>query len=232
MRFGLRTLLVATLILAVPMAWLSLLVRDAQIQSETTARMGRSGFHFAYNSAVSYSTDSRFDQSARQSKATKLIDDCLGMRLFGRAIAVHVDNDSNLTSIQNISQLENIQLVDLSYTDVTDQHISHLRSLPRLRTIYLSGTDIGDAGVQEIKHLKELRRLSLAGTQITDLGVESLAEAINLQHLCLSGTRVTDECVADLLKLTNLNRIELHDTQVSKLGLQILRTGLPSTQVE
>jgi len=61
-----------------------------------------------------------------------------------------------------------VTYVDLSDTDVTDEHLVHLKDLTRLELLWLSNTQITDAGLAHLKHLTQLTQLNLAQTQITD----------------------------------------------------------------
>lgn len=107
----------------------------------------------------------------------------------------HIDN-SELSLLQPVDQ--QVAVLNLARTKVTDDGLKALENLPHLRKLHLENTKIGDAGLVHLKGLKSLEYLNLYGTQITDAGLTDLESLTNLRNLYLWRTKVTPEGVAKL----------------------------------
>lgn len=77
-------------------------------------------------------------------------------------------------------------------TGVTDAGLSHLTEIAELQELDLSSTPITDHGLRHISQLGSLRRLNLSGTPITDDGLVCLF-GLDLWEIDLRGTNVTSE---------------------------------------
>jgi Leucine Rich repeat len=80
-----------------------------------------------------------------------------------------------------LKKLPSLIHVDLSYSNTTDAHLTHLKQLPYLRTLYLE-----------------------ANPNITNVGVKTLASMTNLQTLNVKRTKITTEGVLQIAKLPRL----------------------------
>lgn len=133
---------------------------------------------------------------------------------------------------------EEVRLVGLDHTAVTDAGLAHLESLKRLQVISLCDTQITDAGLIHLHGLTTLTSLNLGHTQIADGGLARLQRLTSLQRLCLDETSITDAGLAHLHKLTDLQELSLGGTQITDAGLMHLheltslqRLFLHTTQV-
>lgn len=59
-----------------------------------------------------------------------------------------------------------------------DDALRHIDELDRLQKLDLSGSQITDGGLQHLSDLDGLRELTLRGTRVTDAGVKSLQKAL------------------------------------------------------
>jgi hypothetical protein len=126
--------------------------------------------------------------------------------------------------------LDEVQQVNLGYSNVTDAPLAHLHGFTRLQVLYLHDTRVTDAGLTQLHGLTDLQLLCLFNTQVTDAGLAHLQELKRLQTLWLRATRVTDAGLAHLQGLTRLQSLVLDDTRVTDAGLAHLQglTGMQS----
>ena len=95
---------------------------------------------------------------------------------------------------------EDLALLDLRRTAVTDAGLAALANMPNLRRLQLQETSTGDAGLIGIKTLPNLEVLNLYDTHVTDQGVAALASLKKLKRLYVWRTAVTDAGEAALRK--------------------------------
>jgi Leucine-rich repeat (LRR) protein len=76
--------------------------------------------------------------------------------------------DSELTHVQKIEQLQDLDLYGLK---ITDKGMGYLKQLKELNRLILSETKITDNGLDQIRGLKKLEILYLDTTDITDTGL-------------------------------------------------------------
>lgn len=118
--------------------------------------------------------------------------------------------------------LDPIPLLDLSYSDVTDAGLAHLRPLRRLTGLNLAGCErITDLGLAHLTALRRLKTLNLSRCpQITDKGMLHLRTLIRLNELDLSRCpQITDEGIKHLGALLRLTSLDLSGTGVTDAGL-------------
>lgn len=87
---------------------------------------------------------------------------------------------------------EDVILLDLRRTAVTDAGLAALAKMPNLRRLQLQETSTGDAGLLELKTLANLEVLNLYDTHVTDKGVAALASLKKLKRLYVGRTAVTN----------------------------------------
>ncbi len=83
--------------------------------------------------------------------------------------------DAALECLEDLPQL---QILDLTDSQVTDAGLEHVKKLVHLERLFLDGTGVTDAGLEHLKGLTELRVLQLYATQVTDAGVANLQKAL------------------------------------------------------
>jgi internalin A len=131
-----------------------------------------------------------------------------------------VDDDA----LKVLPMLSDLEILDLSKTQVTNAGLTYIAKLTRLRALRLSSVSgVTDEGLAHFKNLKHLERLDLQGTAVTGSGIPQLADLPNLRSIHLSGARITDESMEQLESLKSLEELLLAYTNVSDAGLQ--RTG-------
>jgi cytochrome c/Leucine Rich Repeat (LRR) protein len=131
------------------------------------------------------------------------------------ALAMPLAQDTNLVEVDlNLvgDKVENTQLalltpldqqlavLNLARTKVTDDGLKSVEGLANLRKLHLENTKVGDEGLTHLKGLTNLEYLNLYNTQVTDAGLKNLEGLKNLKSLYLWQTKVTPEGVDSLKK--------------------------------
>lgn len=85
-----------------------------------------------------------------------------------------------------------VEILELSNPDVTDETLDILRDLPRLRELSLDDSQVSDAGLDRLRTFPALVSLRLARTKITAGGVEAFLQAPppHLEQLDVSGNGI------------------------------------------
>ena len=107
--------------------------------------------------------------------------------------------DAQLRELASVG--ENLTLLDLSRTRVTDAGLAALTKMPGLRRLQLQETNVTDAGLLSIKMLPRLEVLNLYDTHVTDGGLAALAPLPKLRRLYVWRTAVTAAGEARLRQL-------------------------------
>ena len=81
---------------------------------------------------------------------------------------------------------------------ITDAGLEHIKGLRRLHGMSLTYTQITDGGLVFLKEMHQLDNLGLAKTGISDAGLHHLEGMTQLRYLNLTDTKVTDEGVKKL----------------------------------
>ena len=172
----------------------------------------------------------------------------LADRLTARGAEVQADGEGHIT------------LLNLYWTDLTDDDLTLLDGLQRLRTLimpvratteglrHLKGltalaelyppNEITDEGLAGLRHLPNLKELFLYGSKITDVGLVHFKPLQQLEFLGIQHTRVTGSGLVNLQDLANLAWLDLSYTrigdpelkQLEKLS-QLKAVGLYGTRV-
>jgi hypothetical protein len=111
-------------------------------------------------------------------------------------------------SLSHLRSLTHLVMLDISRTKISDSGLSYLNACRGLVVLMLPDA-ITDAGLAKLKNLHDLRELNLDETHISDQGLSGLTHLLHLESLDLSSTRTTDAGVALLAKLPQLNRLVL-----------------------
>lgn len=80
--------------------------------------------------------------------------------------------------LEVLEELRDLQILDLTDSQVTDAGLKHLKALPRLERLRLDGSGISDAGLEHLKQMPQLRQVYLFATQVTERGVAELKRAL------------------------------------------------------
>jgi hypothetical protein len=121
---------------------------------------------------------------------------------------------------------EAVTLLDLEWSDVTDQGLSGLLRFDRLQELKLGHTRITDAGMPTIGLLSSLRTVSLRGTAVGDDGALHLRSIPQLAAIDLAATRITDVTLELLARSKTLSQLDVSANpwpRVTGRGLDALK---------
>jgi hypothetical protein len=149
--------------------------------------------------------------------------------------------------VDALTKLRGIDRLFLSGTQITDQQLQRIATIPRIEDLYLRYTSIGDEGVKSLANVRGLKRLDLNTTLVSDAaletvgqfeqleylslsspnvkgpGVAHLARLRNLKELQFTGPNVTNDWIAAVASLPNLQWFELHSTSVDERALEYIK---------
>jgi len=81
-------------------------------------------------------------------------------------------------ALETIAGFRELEILDLTGTQITDDGLRDLASLSKLRQLWLGQTAVTDAGLEHLKGLTNLEMLDVSGTQVTVEGFQRLKQAL------------------------------------------------------
>jgi hypothetical protein len=205
-QFSLRSLLVLTVVVAIPFSWLGVEMKRAREQREAVEEIQKLGGEVQY--------DREFSESLA------LMPNPAPPKLVWLQAFLDGDFFDNVVGV-----------LFKNCTQVTDAGLHHLRGLAQLQVLELDDTQISDAGLIHLQTLKQLQVLLLNNTHISDAGLGHLKGLTQLQHVWLSNTHTTNAGLEHLTGLTQLQDLNLVDTQVTDQGVRKLQQALPNCKI-
>ncbi|MFZ1937130.1 MAG: hypothetical protein WCB27_00200 [Thermoguttaceae bacterium] len=166
-QFSLRSLLVATVAIAIPFSWLAVEMKKAREQMEAVE-------------AIQEEMEGMALYGANANPLTSLqTDRLLGFEFFEDVVDVELER-KQLThaGLKHLAVLSRIRKLNLTGTNVADEDLIHLKGLVQLEDLYLDSTGVTDAGLAYLEGLNHLRWLGLLETKITHQGVKKLQRAL------------------------------------------------------
>ncbi|MBC8874729.1 MAG: hypothetical protein H8E44_35275 [Planctomycetes bacterium] len=153
--------------------------------------------------------------------------DLSGLESFGGLVELKLPgaNVGPPEQWKHVGRLENLTLLTLDRSNITDDALRHIGRLARLRQLDLNDTLVSDRGIVHLDGLRELQHLQLscrwrdAGPWITDDALRTIGRLTNLVNLQLTGLDVTDEGLKHLAPLERLERLNLSRTHITNDGL-------------
>lgn len=112
--------------------------------------------------------------------------------------------------VRNMSQLTNLQIINLENCDVTSAHLDWISDRHTLRELYLAYNTIDYHGVQKICKCKGVQVLDISYNSIEDVACEIISnnDWIRLKTLDVSGNSITD-ISANLMASMNVSKLDL-----------------------
>jgi hypothetical protein len=208
-QFGIRSLLVLTVAVAVPCSWLSWEMTKAREQKEAADAARKVRLQIGYE----HQYDAKGYPTAASRNGPTWVRDWFGDDFLSDVIGVNVP----------FAATGDFGEFFPTYGCVaTDQDLLPLKTFPRLRFLNLAGTRVTDEGMAYVGELRELHGLSLWRTNVGDKGIAHLRGLLNLRDLDISETKVTNSGLAHLKDLPHLEAIRLDQTAVDDDGLPLL----------
>lgn len=141
---------------------------------------------------------------------------------------LHLSGPLTDAGLSFLTELRELEFLNLPRTHVTGPGLCFARELPRLHSASLASSACNDDGLRVIATLQQLTYLNLSGTRITDQGLPHLAKLKYLEELNLADTAVEDAGIEALSNLKSLQQLDLSQTKVTSAGLTRLAEALPS----
>ncbi|TAG58311.1 MAG: ribonuclease inhibitor [Cytophagales bacterium] len=107
-------------------------------------------------------------------------------------------NDQKTETLLKIK--EQLYILDLSGTVITNKSLASIGKLKSLQTLFLQSTQLNDDNFEALKELENLESLNLYNTQITDKSVETLSQLKKLKKLYVWQTKMTEKGIEQLQK--------------------------------
>jgi hypothetical protein len=120
--------------------------------------------------------------------------------------ALDLSGNSYIQDVEPLTQLVDLQQLDLSATAVTD--LNPLRNLSSLSDLSLANTNVED--LSALKYSDKLVHLNINNTLVSDISV--FEKFVNLERLEMKNTSVTDFTM--LQNLTQLKYLSLENTKI------------------
>lgn len=230
LRFGLRTLLVLIVLVAIPCALFGRRLRASYLSSQLTRLTSSDRVmtvadkkYFRWGLEAADGADQltfwEVDWEWRD-----LIDADLQLLKYLKLEGEHI-RDQDVTTIGIQDHLTKLVLAD---TSVTDETIRRLQGCTKLEILSLYGSQhVRGDGFEAIEKLGSIKVLELSHTGVVDSSLIHLSRMPNLIRLDLGHTQITDKGVCNLKGAANLQSLWLNDTHIKGKGVATLSL-LPS----
>ena len=127
--------------------------------------------------------------------------------------------------------MRQLEWLSIYGSQITDEGLKSLASLPKLKTLILSRVSVTDVGLGNLKAMGSLKTLCLDGTKITDSGLVRIATLRNLRSLRVTDTGITDAGLQHLTSLPDLRVLGVWGTKVTDGGVRTFQMALPKCRV-
>jgi hypothetical protein len=205
-QFGIRSLFVLTVAVALPCSWFSWEMKMAREQRDAAEAIRKAGLMIAYD----YQCDTQGFWTTASWSGPNWVHSWLGDDFLSDIVGVQVPIAFVGDTLGGFCPIG---------CKATDQDLLPLKKFSRLRHLYLAGTSITDSGMACVGKLRELQSLSLLCTNVGDNGVAHLRGLRSLRDLDISQTKVTNSGLAHVKNLPHLESIRLGGTAVDDNGL-------------
>lgn len=122
---------------------------------------------------------------------------------------------------RTIASIDNLELLDLSFTPTDDTTLAELVPLKTLRRIGLRRTSTGNKGCVELAKIGTLQQVDLRDTHVSGLGLEKLVSLTSLREIRLSP--------GDMRMVESLGKLQsaLPDLDLAQVALLSMPGQLP-----
>jgi hypothetical protein len=224
LRFGVRALLIAVLVVGGGLAWI---VRSAGIQRAAVAAIHSAG------GSVHYDWQWNHGQTTLDGRPwlPRSIVDNIGADYFGHVTDIWLCSSTHDGAIPPIDSFTRLERLIVFGSAFGDGEMAQLPSLPNVCILDLCGTQVSDAGLACLSGSSQLVNLNLALTRVTDAGLAQLNGLKKLACLDLQCTAVTDAGLKHLKGMTSLKMLILNGTEVSRARMKELERALPGVSI-
>src|SRR5262245_11514246 len=116
----------------------------------------------------------------------------------------------NDAEMLQLSELPDLERLDLAHTRISDEGMLRLKSAPKIRDLNLFYSEwITDQGMTAIAGWKHLKRLNVRGTRISDATLALVSKMPWLEALDIAQTPTTDNGLDQLITLSHLKELAM-----------------------
>jgi len=215
LRISLRSLLVATLIIAVGLAWFT-----------NYANSRRSAF-----AAIRQAGGQIQMANVPKTALAARLESWFGPELIGDAYKVDLrKTKANNDLLKQIAVLRELRALDLSYASVDDTGLLTIAHLP-LQELWLQSTNITDLSAATISGFRSLEFLAINATSLTDHFLEEVQSLPVLKNLGLRGSKVTGAGMQFLSRHPKIEKLDVYSTEVDDAGVESLTSSKSITDL-
>ncbi len=116
-----------------------------------------------------------------------------------------------LKALSSLSSLKDLELLDISHTNITDEVLDYIGRLENLTTLNLDDCgSITEKGVDKLKSLKKLHTINLSSCSVTDDGIKKIIELFpDLMSVTIRNNYFSDSGASELSNLKELTHLDL-----------------------
>lgn len=140
--------------------------------------------------------------------------------------------------LRQMNGMAKVEVLQLELTDVSDEGMRSVATLPKLRKLVVYGGNpgIGDRGLVLLKGNRSIEMLELINTRITDDGLGVLKDLHSLLSLTVycearREPRLSDAGLAHLKNLQKLETLEITGGWASDSGVADLKSTMPTCSI-
>jgi Leucine-rich repeat (LRR) protein len=233
-QFSLRTLMILTLIVAIPCAWLGRKIEQKRREREAVAAIMKAGGIVVYDYQKPSLKSGQAFKPVEEPNGPALLRNLLGENLFSEVYAVYHNNAAlSDDEIELLERFPHLQDLNLSGCHFRVAGLTRIARLTSLRDLALGGIrppddDVAGFDFGQLKALTQLEGLALGDTSVSDLDLAQLKELRQLTNLFLYDSNVTDSGLEELKGLIHLKFLAVDNPNVTPEGEKRIRAALPN----
>ena len=252
-RFSLRFLFIAVLLISVPLSWFAYHYHRVEAQRGAIVRLRQYlyenecssyGIRYAYEYEI-INEGGEQNVHLAEPPGPAFLRRMFGEDFFTSVASVEITggetNQPNATplDVSAFRAFPELKSLDLSNVKLKSSDLIALSELHEIQYLDLGGTAVQDKDLGFLANMHELRSLELQSTQISSAGLHSISGLTTMDSLDLSGTRIDDVALRYVGCLKQLKYLDLKGTRVSSTGLahlgnlhELYRLNLSNTRVD
>lgn len=241
-QFGIRALLLLSVVVAIQCGWLATRNRyeirqhhplvEAIIEDDAAVgydfQLDASGnLQWQERPPVGDELDRLVSVSIKFDRTLQWVEQLPHLQSLSLGTYVGTGAPPSLTDVgmERVGRLKRLRQLQIGRTSITDAGLVHLGALEALEFLDMTSLKTTDASLKHLQGLTQLQGLWLGtGGEKTDPGLAYLKDLTRLRILVLHGGRgITDAGLEHLTGLTQLEELDLSWTAVTDAGLKSLR---------
>jgi len=130
--------------------------------------------------------------------------------------------------------LHSVTRLILDAPAANDESLALLEALPHLEVLMITeGSDVSNDGLRQLRSVPGLKCLVLASGSIDDRGLGYVAALSGLEELDIHNqSRITDAGILRLAELKRLRRLTIWNTGAKKISVACLQSSLPNCEID